>query len=93
MQNLPGVRRDDVPSSGGRALGGVAMRPLHALVGEAGPELIAPLDWFERTLATYGGNGSGDTTIVVELDGNVLTRAVAPRLFDQVRVKTGVMPV
>jgi TP901 family phage tail tape measure protein len=78
---IPGAsfRVPQVPEIPALAKGGIVTGPTLALIGEAGPEAVIPLD-------QYGG---GTQTIIVELDGAVLTRAVAPRLVDQLRVRTG----
>ena len=84
MQRLPGV-------GGGQennfALGGVVTSPMRALVGDAGPEAIIPLDRLERLLDTHGGGG--DMTVILELDSREVARVVAPRMMDQVRLRTG----
>lgn len=79
--------------SGGRptpprfATGGIVTGPMRAIVGEAGPEAILPLDRLDSLL---GRNTGGDTTLIVELDGGVIMRAIAPRLINDLRLRTGV---
>lgn len=83
MQNLPGVRRDE-PAM---ATGGIVTAPMRALIGEAGPEAIIPLDRLERMF-----DGGGAQTIIVELDGRAILRSMAPRMVDELRLRTGITP-
>lgn len=62
--------------------GGVVDSATLALIGEAGPEAVVPLD-------RLGSMGGGGQTIIVELDGRQIMRSVAPRLVDELRLKTG----
>lgn len=64
------------------AAGGIVTRPTLALVGEAGPEVVAPL-------GSMGGLGS--QTIIIELDGRELSRRVLREMPGQVRLKLGVV--
>ena len=43
------------------AKGGFVTGPTNALIGEAGPEVVIPLDRFERMMGLEGGNGGGKT--------------------------------
>lgn len=54
------------------AAGGVVTQPTLAVIGEAGPEAVVPLD--------SAGIGGGTIEIPVYLDGQVLTRVVADTL-------------
>ncbi len=77
---------DDLADRGGLpefATGGLVTSATLALIGEAGPEAVVPLD-------RLGGMGGGSQTIIVELDGRTLLRSVAPRLVDELRLKTGI---
>lgn len=57
------------------AVGGIVTRPTRALIGEAGPEAVIPLNklW-------SGGSTATRQTITVMLDGRVLARSVAKGL-------------
>lgn len=92
MQNLPGVRRD-APDAGSRALGGIVTGPMRAIIGESGPEAVIPLERLDRMIGGLVGTGGGNQTIIVELDGQVLMRSVAPRMVDTLRLKTGLAGV
>jgi TP901 family phage tail tape measure protein len=78
-----------IPTIPALASGGVVTGPMRALIGEAGPEAVIPLDRLDRMIHGMMGYGGGNQTIIVELDGQVLTRAVAPRFVDQLRLRTG----
>ncbi len=65
------------------AQGGIVMRPTLAMIGEAGPEAVVPLD-------RAGAIGTGPVIIIVELDGRRIAQATAPHLTDLIRLKTGV---
>jgi len=57
--------RGEVPLAGG----GIAMRPTHALVGEAGPEAVIPLDELSHMMATNQNSqqpASGPETIIIQ---------------------------
>lgn len=57
------------------AEGGVVTRPTVALIGEAGPEAVVPLNKASMMLDGSGGGwGSGD--IVIQIDGREVFRAV-----------------
>jgi len=51
----------------GRAMaqGGFVNSPVQALIGEKGPEVVMPLDRFDRM---YGGKGDGGTTITLNIE-------------------------
>jgi TP901 family phage tail tape measure protein len=72
-----------IPTLAGFAAGGLVRGPTIAMVGEAGPELITPLDRLGEFM------GGGEQTIIVELDGRAIMQSVAPRMIDQIRLKTG----
>jgi hypothetical protein len=65
------------------AAGGIVTSPTYALIGEAGAEAVIPLDRLDRLMA------GGSQTIIVELDGRQITRAVAPRMVSDLRLRTG----
>jgi TP901 family phage tail tape measure protein len=65
------------------ARGGIVMKPTLAMLGEAGPEAVVPLD-------RAGGLGTGPVIIIVELEGRRIAQATAPHLTDLIRLKTGV---
>ena len=46
-------------------MGGIAMGPILALIGEAGPEAVVPLG--------RGGNGSTGSTVILNIAGSVRT--------------------
>ena len=47
--------------------GGVVNRPTNALIGEAGPEAVIPLDEY-----TFNKRGEGNVTVVVNVNGSVI---------------------
>lgn len=64
----PFLNRFEETQSGGGGLpqmalaaGGFVQSPLNALVGEAGPEVVMPLDRFENLMGIGRGSGSGST--------------------------------
>ncbi len=63
------------------AKGGVVDKPTLAMIGEAGPEAVVPLDQYNR-----GGN-SGTQTIIVELDNRVIARANIKGQMKEFRIK------
>ena len=79
----PFAPRTTTPTVPGFATGGLVRGPTLAMVGEAGPELITPLDRLGEFM------GGGEQTIIVELDGRAIMQSVAPRMIDQIRLKTG----
>lgn len=69
-----------IPGVGGKefripemARGGIVTSPTLALIGEAGPEAVVPLSGPSGSMPNLGG----PTTVVVELDGEVLLEAIA----------------
>ncbi len=65
------------------ASGGIVTAPTLAMLGEAGPEAVVPLD-------RAGGMGMGPVTIIIEVDGRRMAQATAPHLTELIRLKTGV---
>jgi hypothetical protein len=68
----------DVLARGGReiqmfASGGIATRPTFGVFGESGPEAVIPLD---RLSSVVGGLRDATQTIILKLDGRVLTQTV-----------------
>lgn len=88
--DIPSVSVDppDIPTIPYLAAGGTTNVATSAIVGERGPELAtlpagarvtplrAPASLPLTNLASTGGNGGGDTRLVVELDGRVLAESV-----------------
>lgn len=62
------------------AVGGIVTRPTRALIGEAGPEAVIPLN------RLWSGTSRTTQTITVNLDGRVLARSVAKGLPSTVAV-------
>lgn len=62
--------------------GGIAMRPTVAVIAEDRPEAVVPLDRFWQRMP-------GPITILVELDGRTLARAVLPELHSEIVLRTG----
>lgn len=60
--------------------GGIVMGPTHALVGEAGPEAVIPLDKY------HGGSG-GKQTIIIELAGKPILNFVRENLPGELRLR------
>jgi hypothetical protein len=79
--DTPGAPRPNGGDYTALAAGGVVMRPTRALVGEAGPEAVIPLDRLR-----LGGTDRTTQTITVQLDGRVLARSVARGLPSTVAV-------
>ena len=50
------------------AVGGIVTRPTKALIGEAGPEAVIPLNQIRQVMADLGksSGGGGGTTVVVQ---------------------------
>lgn len=77
ISNTSGVRL------GSYAEGGVVDGPQLAIVGDnpSGREAIIPEEVW--------GAGGGSQTIIIQLDGKTIGRAVAPRMAQEIRVRTG----
>lgn len=78
------------------ASGGMTTGPMAAVIGDnrSGREVALPLDAPQTRRALAGalaeaGGGGRPVTVVVELDGRQLARAVGPALADEIRVRTG----
>jgi hypothetical protein len=67
-------RFDGVPRLG---TGAIVRKPTLALVGESGPEIVAPL-------GTYFHAPRSDTTMILEIDGRMFAEVVAPYLPGEV---------
>ena len=65
------------------AAGGIFTSPTLALIGEAGPEAVIPLD------RAGGGFGMGQQTIILEVDGEQLAQLVVPNMPDVLRAQFG----
>ena len=61
------------------AKGGIVTKPTRAVIGEAGPEAVIPLG--------SGGRGGLQNTVIVELDGRVLTEVVSEGLNNRIRLR------
>ena len=83
-ENLTPSQLEEVTKAAGLAQGGIAMRPITARIAERKPEAVIPLDRLEGMI------GGGPMTVIVELDGRQIGKAVAPRIVSEIRVKTGV---
>lgn len=79
VKSAVSVDDDGQPRLVALARGGVVRRPTLALVGEAGPEAVIPLSQM--------GSMRGDTTLIVELDGHVITRRVVQLMPGEVHVR------
>ena len=79
---FPPMHDEPVPQL---AEGGIARRATPAIVGEAGPEAIIPLDELYRMLDNYGGGGNGATVnmnlTIQGWDGTDIRRTVRSREF------------
>ena len=69
------------PMFGGQA-GAIVTRPTRTWIGEVGPEAVIPLD---RAPGAFPIPNGGPTTIVIELNGRELGRAVVDNLNDIAR--------
>lgn len=72
----------DIPSIPMLGDGGIAVRETLAVIGEAGPEAVVPLD-------RLGSMGGRPMTVILELDRREIARIVAPAMVDDLRLKTG----
>ena len=55
----------------GLAEGGIVTSPTMALVGEAGPEAVVPLD----RAGAFGFGGDAEQTIIIQLDGRTIAQS------------------
>lgn len=85
----------DIPQLTPLATGGIVTSPTMALIGEAGPEMVVPLEntsFVDRLagalgtavmsamqISTQGGRQSGGD-VVIKIDGNTIARAINPYL-------------
>lgn len=73
------------------ATGGIVSTPTSALIGEAGPEMIVPLQntsFVDKLSSALGsavmagisgsGNSNSKNEVVINIDGNTIARAIAP---------------
>lgn len=65
------------------AEGGLVKGPVFGMVGEAGPELIVPLD----RVGDLGGGRGGNATIILEWDGTPVMRYMTDKLPEMLRIK------
>lgn len=91
------------------ARGGIVNSPTMAMVGEAGPEMIVPLEntsFVDRLASALGtavnsamqmnntGNRSDNRDVVIKIDGNVLARAINPYTTKETsRVGTSILSI
>lgn len=68
-------------SFGAFAKGGVITKPTMALMGEAGPEAVIPLNQLGRFM------GGGPTTVQVQLDGRTIAKSVFDHMPSVMRVR------
>lgn len=66
--------------------GGIVMGPTMGLVGEAGPEVIFPLDRLDQFM---GDGRGGDIHLTLEIDGRQAARAVVPNMPGEIRRRIG----
>lgn len=67
----------------GLAKGGIVTRPTLAVIGEAGPEVVAPLEKANRMM------GPTQQTIITNLDGREVARTVVEHMPDVIEVDLG----
>ena len=70
------------------AEGGNVRSAGYAVVGERGPEVVS-LSSGARVTPLGGGSAGGSQTIIVQLDGRVLTQAVVKNMPREIRLATG----
>ena len=63
-ENFPKLYAQYKAAGRAMSLGGFVQSPVQALIGESGPEVVMPLDRFDRM---YGGKGDGGTTITLNI--------------------------
>lgn len=69
------------------ATGGIVTRPTMALIGEAGPEMVVPLNRTPGSRALPGGMGRGDIHITIENNGTVVGSGGMKQLAQQIRAE------
>lgn len=69
------------------ATGGIVTRPMLALIGEV-PEAVIPLHRLGREVPAAAA--AGPVTIVVQLEGRTIARAVLPHMHREITLKAGV---
>lgn len=77
-----------IKSVKGLAEGGIVTGPTLAMIGEAGPEAVVPLDRAGRF-----GAGRTEQTIMVLLDGREIAKAMATEMPQVIRVRAGLRTV
>ncbi len=63
--------------------GGIAMKPLHALIAEREPEAVIPLS----KLGNVGGFKTAN--IIIQMDGRTLAKVMGQPLVDEIRLRQG----
>jgi tape measure domain-containing protein len=76
VNKVPGVSVPTLPTIPKLADGAFVTRPTLALIGEAGPEAVVPLDSYRR------GNGAGDITVRVFIGDTELTDIVRTQVVE-----------
>jgi len=72
--------------------GGVFTAPSVIGVGEAGPEAVIPLNRLSSVgggSGSGGNGGSGSSTVILQVDGRELARALLPHTVAEIQRKTG----
>ena len=54
------------------AVGGIVTRPTKALIGEAGPEAVIPLNQIRQVMADLGKSGGGGSGPSVVVQGSII---------------------
>lgn len=99
----------NIPKIPKLARGGIVNSPTMAMVGEAGPEMIVPLEntsFVDRLASALGtavnsamqmnntGNRTDNRDVVIKIDGNVLARAINPYTTKEAsRVGTSILSI
>jgi hypothetical protein len=81
---IAGISGQGVGRAVALAEGGIVTSPTNAIIGEGRePEAVFPLSQLEKFIDI--NSGSGSTTVVVELDGRQVAKAVVPQIPGVVR--------
>lgn len=89
LNKLPGVNIGSIPTIPKLAKGGIVNSPTVAMVGEAGKEVVMPLEnntgWISELadkINSRGGNSSGPLTVILRVGKTDLARVVAEGIND-----------
>lgn len=101
INNIPGVNIGTIPQIPKLARGGIVSSPTIAQIGEAGPEMIVPLEntsFVDKLASAVGnavmgamssgmnmGSSSNGQPVVIEIDGTRLTREIYPKMLKEAR--------